>query len=581
MMCAKVLKGASSAMRFATFRFVFAFSLALNSVVAAAQGYDPERASPMSLLVAPKDGVAYYEQRKRLAQLAFSNAEAAEPLMEQLIRDYPRDAENWMLLGVIKRGVNKPAEAAVAFEKARAWGGRRDPMLPAASYAASGDNAAALETVRKGVFDDRTLYRQQLFDAGPLASLRANPEFRVITGRPDTAGVSREEGWRRDLEYLHAEALRVSPDYRNGNAPPAFTRAYQETKKNIARMSREEFMVALNRMLATLHQGHTGLFEGTGLHHLPVQFYVFPEGIFIVRAATRYQSLVGTRLVSIGRTSAEDALRLVNRMLSVDGDLEHLGLGAFIMRKAELLKGSGIDIAVDSVPITVESTGGQRQTVVLTGSSDFPASMKLPPPPRVPAPLFLRNLQENHWEQVLPERNAVYVQMNQVINDQAETLPAFGVRLWSVLDAQKPGNLIIDLRHNTGGSTSLYPELLRTIIAYTRVPDRKLFVLISRHTYSAAGNFITDLERLANPVFVGEASGECCNLNGDFAQVQLSHSGLRGTISGVRWNLSGDVFDGRREMSPHVPVQLTAEAYFAGRDPALEAVFRMIDGARK
>ncbi len=166
-------------------------------------------------------------------------------------------------------------------------------------------------------------------------------------------------------------------------------------------------------------------------------------------------------------------------------------------------------------------------------------------------------------------------------DDAAETLPAFGIRLWNVLEAQKPKHLILDLRHNPGGTTSLYPELLRTVIAYTRVPDRKLYVLIGRSTYSAAGNFITDLERLANPVFVGEASSECCNLNGDVTSVQLPHSGLSGTLSGVRWNLSGDVFDGRREMSPQVPVQLTAAAYFAGLDPALDAVFRLIDRAKK
>ncbi len=558
---------------------IVVFCLALNTVAARAQRYDPDKGSPMRLLVAPKDGVAYYELRKHAAGLAFGNAAEAEPLIEQLVRDYPRDAENWMLLGVVKRGVNKPAEAAVAFEKAREMGGRRDPVLPAAAHVAAGDNAAALAAVRRGVFEDRSIYRQQLFGLPALAPLRAEPEYRAITGRPDTTGVSREEGWRRDLDYLYTEALRVSPDYRNGNAPPAFTRAYQELRKGIPGLSREQFMVGLNRMLATLHQGHTGLFGGGGVHHLPVQFYVFPEGIYIVRAADRYQSLVGTRLVSIGRTSAEDALRLVSRMLSVDGDMEYLGLGALILRKAEYLKGSGIDIAVDSVQITVESPEGQRRTVAL-GGPDIQASMKLPAPPRVQPPLFLRNLQENHWEQELSERSALYVQINQVRNDPAETLPAFGVRLWSVLEAQKPGNLILDLRHNTGGTTSLYPELLRTVIAYTRVPDRRVYVLIGRATYSAAGNFITDLERLVNPVFVGEASSECCNLNGDFAQVQLPHSGLSGTISGVRWNLSGDVFDGRREMSPHVPVQLTAAAYFAGLDPALDAVFRLIDRAK-
>ena len=558
------------------------FCLALNTAPARAQLYDPEKGSPMSLLVAPKDGVAYYDLRKQAAQLLMRSPAEAEALTELLVRDYPRDAENWMLLGQAKRLVNKFTEAAAAFEKARVISGlRREPMAMASSYVAAGDNKAALEALRRGLFDDRSIHRQQLFGAQALAPLRDDPEFRAITGRPDTTGVSREEGWRRDLDYLYTEALRVSPDYRNGNAPPAFTRAYKELRESIPGLSLEKFIVALNRMLAILHQGHTGLYGGGGVHHLPVQFYVFPEGIFIVRAADRYQSLVGARLVSIGRTPAEEALRLVNRMQSVDGDMEYLGRGATLLRSAEYLRGSGIDIAVDSVQITVESPEGQRRTVTLSGPG-IPGSMKLPAPPRVQPPMFLRkNLQEHHWEQALPERNALYVQFNQVLNDNDETLPAFGVRLWSLLEARKPAHLILDVRFNTGGSTSLYPELLRTIIAYTRVPDRKLYVLIGRNTYSAAGNFITDLERLANPVFVGEASSECCNLNGDVLEVQLPHSGLSGTIAGVRWNLSRDVFDGRREMSPHVPVPLTAAAYFAGRDPALDAVFRLIDREKK
>jgi hypothetical protein len=43
----------------------------------------------------------------------------------------------------------------------------------------------------------------------------------------------------------------------------------------------------------------------------------------------------------------------------------------------------------------------------------------------------------------------------------------------------------------------------------------------------------------------------------------------------MKWNLSTPG-DGRREMSPDVPVQLTARDYFTGRDPALEAVRRLI-----
>jgi hypothetical protein len=39
-------------------RSLVVFCLALNSVAARAQVYDPAKGSPLSLLVAPKDGVA-------------------------------------------------------------------------------------------------------------------------------------------------------------------------------------------------------------------------------------------------------------------------------------------------------------------------------------------------------------------------------------------------------------------------------------------------------------------------------------------------------------------------------------------
>jgi hypothetical protein len=179
----------------------------------------------------------------------------------------------------------------------------------------------------------------------------------------------------------------------------------------------------------------------------------------------------------------------------------------------------------------------------------------------------------------VPEHDALYVQVNNLVNAQDETLAAYGRRLWGVVDTTRAKNLVVDLRHNNGGNTQSYPELLRTLVAYSRVPGRQVWVLIGRRTYSAAGNFVTDLERLTAPVFVGEASSECCNLYGDPVSVTLPYSGVQGELTAVKWQLSAPG-DRRREISPEVPVQLTAAAYFSGGDPALEAVWRLIASRR-
>ena len=135
------------------------------------------------------------------------------------------------------------------------------------------------------------------------------------------------------------------------------------------------------------------------------------------------------------------------------------------------------------------------------------------------------------------------------------------------------------MRHNNGGNTFLYTELLRTLTAYARAPGKRVYALIGRRTYSASGNFVTDLERLVEPVFVGEASSECCRMHGDPTNVTLPYSRMQAELTAVTWNLSSPM-DGRREMSPDLPVQLSARAYFAGEDPAMEAIARVIEEDR-
>ena len=90
---------------------------------------------------------------------------------------------------------------------------------------------------------------------------------------------------------------------------------------------------------------------------------------------------------------------------------------------------------------------------------------------------------------------------------------------------------MLDLRHNGGGSTAFYAEFLRTIIADSTSTGRQLYGLIGRRTYSAAGNLITELEQLANAVFVGEPSSECCTFYGSPSTFTLPYSKLRGRIS--------------------------------------------------
>ena len=555
---------------------------------ALSQSYDPQSGqSPLVLLQVPQDGVGYYRKLQKARDLNAAEQWAeAESLWETLVQEYPRCAECWMLLGRTKLRLKKGDEAAAAYRRAGPLTGWdlqfANGYRAAAALLQAGHKEEAFDQLREMIFQRHGFWRQQLADdwAPYFDSVKDDPEFREITGWPDTSGWSRVKGWRYDLEFLYSETKRVNPDYRDLPFPPELERRYRALERGVSRLSDEEIYFQIGRVLAVLHQGHVSMFPMLSAGFLPLRFYVFPEGIFIVEAKGEYASLAGVRVVSIGSLPAEEAWRRLAEFSSVDGDMQHVWE---IQRLAEVanLKGMGAIKDTAAIPLTVEDSRGETRTVSVAVTSEPPSNDqserpdRLLAPPAVAAPLFLSRMRDVFWHQQLPEQNALYVQVNNILDSPNETLEAYGKRLWGELEQTQVTNLILDLRHNNGGATPLYEELLRSIIAFRRVSGHAVYVLIGRRSYSATGNFVTDLERLVDPVFVGEASSECCNLYGDPIELTLPYSGTKLEVTALRWQLSVPS-DRRREISPEVPVQLTATAYFAGKDPALDAIFELI-----
>jgi hypothetical protein len=569
---------------------------------AEAQMYDPRSgASPLSLLDGPSDPLAYYRSKERVRALlavrkhSYSVAEgavapgaaaAAEPLAETLVRAYPRDSENWLLLATVKKLLKKHGEAAAAYEREGAISGW-DPnsaVNAAVSHLAAGNKRAAMDIVRRQIVERGTADRFSYFRHDGLKALRDDPEFLELVGQPDPSGWTRDEGWTNDLAFLLAEIERANSEYRNRPLPANFIAAVEKLRREIPGSSNEQILVEMNRALAILNQGHTSLWEPKGNgpipgRILPVTFHLFPEGLFIINAAPQHQDLIGSKVIAIGDTPAVEALRKVAETISGDGDMEYVWKGAYFTSYAPFLKGLGIIDTIDSAELTLEGKGAGGRRIVLQTTSDLGWFDAAAPGRQVVSLNGYRGIQY-HSERAVPEHDALYVQFNQVRDDKEESLAAFGQRLDEVIRASGPKNIVLDIRSNAGGSTATYSNLLRTLIGFSLGAGNQIYVLTGRRTYSAASNFITELERLGNPIFIGEPPSQCCNLNGDFSSFVLPYSKIGGTMPVVKWNLSHP-YDTRREISPHVPVQLTAEDYFSGRDTVVETTYRLIAEKRR
>lgn len=102
----------------------------------------------------------------------------------------------------------------------------------------------------------------------------------------------------------------------------------------------------------------------------------------------------------------------------------------------------------------------------------------------------------------------------------------------------------------------------------------KLYLLISRATFSAAANFAAEIDRDTRAVIVGEPSGGGVETYGDTFPVLLPSVGWYVHIAARYHERKRGLNDRRLAVEPDVRIDLTAKQYFAGIDPVLERALK-------
>jgi tetratricopeptide (TPR) repeat protein len=165
-----------------------------------------------------------------------------------------------------------------------------------------------------------------------------------------------------------------------------------------------------------------------------------------------------------------------------------------------------------------------------------------------------------------------------VQDKQDETVAAFYRRVFEFVAANPVEKFVLDLRNNDGGNNGLNRQVVIDIIK-SKIDERgKLFVITGRATFSAAQNFVNELEKYTKAIFVGEPTAAHPNHYGDATPISLPNSKLAVRVSTIYWQ-DVDPRDARRWTAPEIAAEPNSSDYREGRDPALQAVFDYVPGA--
>ena len=424
--------------------------------------------------------------------------------------------------------------------------------------------------------------RSQIADDSVFARWRNDSAFRRLAGLGPREFASRGAGWRYDIDYLVAEAQRMHAGPDRPAYQPDFLAAAAELKRRVATLSDGRMAVEIQRLLAMLHDGHSILYpmpsQRVAFTRVPLDLWLFSDGLAVVGADSQLADHVGQRIVAVGGVPVADALRRLEPYVSRDNPMGIAVLGTFFLTLPDFVAAVGLGGDGGAITYTFEARDGRRETATLRAAGFRTPSFKLGPAPGTngTAPLSLQHLDAPQWLQILPEKAAVYVQYNQVQDGESLTVAQFADSLNRVLQKSGARHLIVDLRRNNGGNNGLNRPLVRALVAFDVVPGHHLWVLTGRTTFSAAQNFLNNVERWTNATFVGEPSGSKPNFAGEDTELLLPYSGLRGSIS-TRWWQDASPLDRREWIAPQISVPLRSTDYFANRDPVLETVLSMLE----
>jgi hypothetical protein len=372
----------------------------------------------------------------------------------------------------------------------------------------------------------------------------------------------------------------IHPDPFHATPEPVFQAAADDLAARAPSLSRDQLLVELMRFTNLLGErdGHSGIFtlddgHARVLHLFPLYLYKFSNGLFVVSAPGR-KALVGSRLLSIDGIPADRLEQAVRPLVPRDNEATRDDRFMSFMLTTEVLHGLGLRPGTGPASLELQKPGGGAHAVTIAPVTaarylslmqpEFPSFVYALP--KRPAPLYLRRRGEDHYVTTLDRGRVVFVGYNMTLG---LTSPE-AARVLRLARQRKVRRVIVDVRLNPGGDNHTYGPLLAALRSKAVNRPGRLVVLISRSTFSAAQNFITDLERKTRAVFVGETSGGSPNLYGDAVGVDLPTAGVRVNVAGMYWQKSFAA-DTRVAIEPKVSVPLSSTAFFRGRDPVLAA----------
>ncbi len=462
-------------------------------------------------------------------------------------------------------------------------------------------------------------WKRTLIGAGivliPIAVLIGVFVLRFIPFPPEAdypPPVDRIEAFRQDLDFL-----RRYPDYDwtfTDSEESAFRAAIDELESRLDTLTPAQFELGVARAVALANNAHTNISpisRRARVDALPLRLAWFADGLYVVMADEPHTELLGARVVRIEQLTPDE---LVDVFRPYFGGYPGRArwISTLNMESPELLHAAGITPQPKQVDITFALESGAEVVRTIAAIEPFTdRAMRrygggllqyvVPAPAEATwrhvmqgatPPTYLSRPDDPFFAEWI-ETSAgpgLYMSLAMTMDVGEHSLSDFHARVLADLDKRHAQFVVVDLRHNGGGTVD--PDFSKGVVSRL-ASDGHVFILTSPETFSGGITEAAYLKHFGGDraLVIGEPVGDHLVFwaNGGTPMVlPNSRISVYVWVSKEDWEKGCDDWwecfwptmltdVGVGTLEPDVPVSLSFADYRAGRDPAMDNVIAIVE----
>lgn len=380
----------------------------------------------------------------------------------------------------------------------------------------------------------------------------------------------RSELWDEDISFLMKELPKRHKNLFFKIGRDEFEQRLEALKKAVPDMNDTQVILGMKRIVAAMGDAHTDVqFQPAKI--CPISLYWFGDGIYALNTVAKYKSILYKELVKINGYDAAEVVKAIDGLIANENDMQLKHVAPRYLIAPEILAGLGFAENTDSITYTFRAPDGSEEAVkVAAVQTDKPVSGIIDES-QERLPLYRTRANLGYWYEYLENEKLLYFKYNKCADMEGQTVKQISREMLKLIDDGKVDKLVVDLRDNGGGNSSLLDPFIEELSKRDISNKGKVFVIVGRRTFSSAILNAISLKQMTKAVFIGEPTGGRPNHYGEVRSFKLPNSGITVSYSTKYFKHSKEDTD---SFYPDITIELSVQDFKEGRDPVMDYIIK-------